>query len=214
MSLQFVNETAAQFAKHREIEIRYRKRGNRANRATARDYRRIAELKIISTFRNRGETLPDDDSGRDDLFTMANHLAHLDMPDKRIRVYAARAAPWCDDDETDGLIATVMRNPRKWSADKLGERLRLDDATRAMLQITTIGAIDCKKAKRARRREKLAAAREKARRLKAGAKPHAQSLSQIRPWEALGISRRTYERRRRFDANDANSCAAYTKYIS
>jgi hypothetical protein len=214
-ALQFVNETAAQFAKHREIEFedRRRKHRKRGNRATARDYRRITELKILFAFRSRGETLPDDDSGRDDLFTMANHLAHLDKPDKRIRVYAARVAPRCDADETDELIAAVMRKPLKWTADALAERLRLDDATRAMLGITTIGAIDCKKAKRAGRRRKLNTEAKRQRRLKAGAKPHAQSLSQTRPWEALSISRRTFERRRRFDANDANSGTAYTKYI-
>jgi hypothetical protein len=59
--------------------------------------------------------------------------------------------------------------------------------------------MDVDKAGRERRRERARAAdrdrKERARRAK-GAKPRAQALSRTRPWDAEGISRSTWERRR------------------
>jgi hypothetical protein len=65
----------------------------------------------------------------------------------RISAWVRRWAPWHSDDETVALIYQVAPKPLKWTADKLAERLGLDYATRTRLGITTIGAVDCKKAK-------------------------------------------------------------------
>jgi hypothetical protein len=169
---------------------------------------RIRELERVIADRY-GAALSDDDAGMDDLFIMANHLAHLDAPDRRILAWVRRWAPWHGDDKTAALIEAVLRKPLKWTADRLAQRLGLDYATRTRLAITTIGAVDCKKAKRVKLRRKRDAARQKARRATAGAAPHAASAARTKPWEALGISRRTYYRNRRNGTVGTNSSAAY-----
>jgi hypothetical protein len=74
-------------------------------------------------------------------------------------------------------------------------------ADRTAPRITTIGAIDCSKAEPVERRKGRKRNRVEAGRRAAGAVPREQyeanSLSRTRPWEALGISRRTWERRRK-----------------
>jgi hypothetical protein len=55
--------------------------------------------------------------------------------------------------------------------------------------------------RRAAKAEKHAAA-SRAFRAARGAKPHATSLSRTKPWEALGISRNTYDRRRKRAADE------------
>jgi hypothetical protein len=202
--ISFATETPVQQARHREIARRYRRR----RRGGPKKNVRICELQRVFADRH-GPVLPGDDAGLDAVFVMANHLAHLDAPDRRISAWARLRAPWMGDDETAELIQMVVPKPLKWRADKLAERLRLDYATRTRLGITTIGAVDCKKAKRARLRRKRAAAREKARRARAGAAPHGGSVEQTEPWKALGISRRTWYRRRRNGTDGTNSCAAY-----
>jgi hypothetical protein len=185
----YSNETAEQQAQHREIALEHARR--RRKRGSPKKNVRIRELERVFADRY-GAVLPDDDSGLDDIFTMAHHLAHLDAPDRRISAWVRRWAPWHGDDKTAALIEAVLRKPLKWTADRLAQRLGLDYATRTRLAITTIGAVDCKKAKRVKLRRKRDAARQKARRAKAGAAPHAMSAARTEPWKALGISRRTY----------------------
>jgi hypothetical protein len=159
--------------------------------------------------------LPDDDAGIDDIFLMAHHLAHLDNPQQRIRAWLRLRAPWHGDVRTEELIRKVMWKPLKWTADKLGQRLRLTDADRSRLDITTIGGFDCLKAKRKTRRKHKDAARHRKLRAKDGAKPHAMSEARLMPWLDLGISESTYRRRKRQrrDSGDSNSSAACTEYI-
>ena len=85
---------------------------------------------------------------------------------------------------------------RRWKADALARELGLDDATRTRLKIKTIGAVDCGKSKRMNRRRRKRIAADRARRAKAGARPHAQSAAATQPWLDEGISRRTWYRRR------------------
>jgi hypothetical protein len=212
----FANETPEQRVWHREVAWRDRQRKRRRNRrSNPKTYVRIRELERLFADRY-GPTLPNDDAGLDDIFVMANHLAHLDAPDRKIMTWLRRWAPWHDDDSTAALIRAVTSKPLKWRADALAERLGLDYATRTRLKITTIGAIDCGKAKRAALRRKRAAARERARRAKSGAVAHASSAARAKPWKALGISRRTYFRRQRekrqancpTGTGGTNSCAA------
>jgi hypothetical protein len=91
--------------------------------------------------------------------------------------------------------------PRKLSATRIAKMLKVFDAERTALGLTSIGACDVSKAERLRRRKKRHRAAQQARRRARGVMPRdqylAQSLSRTRPWEALGISRRTWERRGR-----------------
>jgi len=144
---------------------------------------------------------------------MAHHLALFDNPEKRIKVWLRRWAPWYTEGGAYWLIETVTRRPRKWTADALAKHLGVDNATRTRLGLTTIGAIDFSKAQRARRRQKLAAARQRERRAKAGAVPHASSARRTKPWEARGVSRATYYRQLKSETSETNSCAAYTSSL-
>jgi hypothetical protein len=208
----FANETRHQQAQHREIEQRYRRRKRPRNNPKA--YLRVRELdRIIDDRFGPGAVLPDDKAGQTFIFAMVNHLAHLDAPDGRITTWLARRAPWHDEDRTAALIDTVVPKPRKWRADSLGKFIGLDHATRTRLKITTLGGFDCGKTRRATLRRKLAAARERERRAKTGAVPHATSAAQTKPWKARGISRATYYRHLKNETDETVSCAAYALHI-
>jgi hypothetical protein len=199
--IRFANETPKQQAQHREIARRHRRR-----RGSLKTNVRVRQLERVFVDRY-GPVLPDDDAGRDDVYVIANHLAHRPDAAQRIRVWVRLWAPWMSDIEIDELIAMVVPSPMKWKADPLAERIGLDDATRTRLGITIIGAVDCKKAKRARRRKERDAARHKALRAKAGARPRAASAAQTEPWKKEGKSRRTWYRHRRNGTDGTNSSA-------
>jgi hypothetical protein len=121
-------------------------------------------------------------------------------------------APHVIEQQVVELAREALAGPPKLIADDIvGSALRLSYADRLRLKISTIGSFDADKALRtkfakARRRERdrlRAAEKRKAN----GATPRANSLSQTKPWEADGISRRTYERRLRTRETqvDANS---------
>lgn len=91
------------------------------------------------------------------------------------------------------------------NARAAGRMLKLTLAERSSARISTMSAIDetpeqteLRRAddKRCRNRE-----RARLRRAAAGATPRGMSLTALRPWEHFGISRRTWERRGRPDAN-------------
>src|SRR5262249_34991638 len=107
------------------------------------------------------------------------------------------------------------RDDRLASADKLAKIMGLEYADRQRLGIFTIGAID--KTKRQRAIERLERKREYAR-MRAEAKRRERggvsrkgyltaSLSQTGPWEAEGISRRTWERRR-YGVKGVDACSS------
>jgi hypothetical protein len=188
---RFVDETPAQNAKHREIARRHRRRCN--DRAAFIPRLRIAELQRIFVMHYREKRLPDDDAGRADLRLMADHLAQIDP--RLIRPWATTWLPTLTSTELDALVEQVGTGKR-WKADALARELGLDDAIRTRLKIKTIGAIDCGKAMRKSRRRRKRIAADRARRAKAGARPHAQSAENLMPWIEAGISRATYYRRR------------------
>lgn len=113
---------------------------------------------------------------------------------------------------SDRLIEAYLRNPamlRYQNKDDLGVELELTFAERKALGITSIRPHDvdwreCRRLYKAdRNRRKREAAR--AARLAAGAAPRHLSLAQTKPWEADGISRSTWFRRRK-NAGETVSC--------
>ena len=164
---------------------------------------------VSSAWATRDKQLPDDDAGRADLRLMADHIAQIDA--RLIRTWAATWMPTIPPAELDALIVSVGAG-RHWKADALARELGLDDATRDRLRIRTIGAIDCGKAKRMTRRRRKRIAADRARRVRAGARPHAQSASATQPWLNEGISRRTwYRRRAKFGTDGTHSRAKRPK---
>jgi len=153
--------------------------------------------------------LPDDDAGRDEALVMAHHLARRPGDRRRhITAWLELWAPWMPPAEVAALITAVLARPIRWRADTLAQRLNLTDAERRRLRITTIGASDKTKAQRlAERKERKRAAdrlRRQRNRQARGARPRpdyeATSLTRIKPWERLGMSRAGWYRHRKLAA--------------
>lgn len=96
----------------------------------------------------------------------------------------------------DGLAEAIQRRPRFRKADELARDLGVTLEERTTLGLRTIGAADRSKRQREADRKAKDRARKKAARAAAGATPRERSLAALKPWEAEGISRRTWERRR------------------
>lgn len=182
-------------AKHREIAIRYRQGKKPFSMAALR----CAEISRLLASRY-GRAIPDDDAGKDDIRIMVHHLALMSGDQHtRMKSWLVDWAPWMSAEEMAGLMSTVVAKPLRWRADKLAARLNLTEAERARLSIKTIGATDMTKGERhaARQARKRQAKREQRR--KQGVKPRDEYLTQskehTKPWEAEGISRRTWYRR-------------------
>ena len=119
------------------------------------------------------------------------------------------------EDEARDIIEEARTTSRPRTPDGWARALGLTYARRQRIGITTIGAIDVNKRQRTQLRKLRAHERYRRRRQALGVTPRTQSLSALKPWAAEGISRRTWERRRRADANsnvaiarDANSNVA------
>lgn len=93
-------------------------------------------------------------------------------------------------------LQTCRAKPWK-DADALGQAIKLDLATRSRLKIKTIRPCDRTVRQRNADRNKRKAKRSAEDRLKKGATPRSKSLSALKPWEKEGISRRTWEYRRK-----------------
>ena len=123
----------------------------------------------------------------------------------RLEVWAPSFAPQISAETLESVARYAMGHPILANADTLAAQLRLTYEERARLRITTIGACDVNRAGRASLRKERKRLRDRARalakRAACGAIPRAKylanSLSRARPWEAEGISRSTWERRRK-----------------
>ncbi len=176
---------------------------------------RISELERYLRLRY-GTVLPDDHAGREDLVILLNHVAHnrTDRGSKMLG-FVQRWAPWMPPNEFEALIAMILAKPRKYSPKRLGELLRLTEAERRQLCITTIRAFDAtdeSMAENAKRkdREDQKARRDEKRSGRPRGRPAsttghrrkgavtraewlaANSTSQVRPWIAMGIKRSWY----------------------
>jgi hypothetical protein len=176
--------------------------------------RRLRLGNLRKLFRHRyGPTLPDDDAGREDLRELLLPIsvsanAHIKMPNA-IEVWA----PWMQQQEAIALIDDINRTPRRRrmpTGKQLGKRLHVTNAERERLKLWTIAASDLTAQEVLAWRRAKAKARMRRLRHLHGRKPRAEyeaaSFSRTKPWLALGISRRTWERRRR-KAGDASVCA-------
>lgn len=161
--------------------------------------KRLRELEALYSKRY-GAHLPYDDAGIDDLTLAAHHIAQLGgggFP--HIVAWAAEHMPDMPTAAAEALAKRVMANPRRWKAATLGWRLGLTDAERTALGITTIRAAGVADADmRERRKAKQRACRDRWRQRQRDSRPpepKPEPLSRTRPWEALGMSRRTWYRK-------------------
>jgi hypothetical protein len=130
-------------------------------------------------------------------------------PIRAIRDAALRMGfPGLAEAKARALLTEADDTPRRCKADSLARYLGITYAQRQFIGITTIGSCDVSRHERRRRRKERDRMMHDQHRRARGARPRAAyeatSLSRTKPWEAQGISRRTWERRRR----DASPSAA------
>lgn len=82
-----------------------------------------------------------------------HHFVVIADGNRRAAQWLDTYCPWISTRDREYMITEANHCPLKWSADKLAWKLRLTDAKRSELKITTIGAIDVSKEQRAERRK-------------------------------------------------------------
>jgi hypothetical protein len=189
-------------ARHAEIARRYDRHDAEQRRGKRRRYSvaalRIGELKKFARHKWGHEIPEEAEGGRVWVRVLANSLAALvGDPKDRIRDAINLWAPWIDEDEVDEIVEMIDLSPTSYSADSVARAIELDSETRRHLNIRTIGAVDCLVDEREDLRRAKGRAREAKRRAKMRvAKAHRMNLSEVRPWDAIGISRSSFYRHR------------------
>jgi hypothetical protein len=177
---------------------RFRRRIERKDRAIGNQ--RIGDLTKLFAYRyggtREGWQFPDDDSGREDLDILLHHYA-LNNPHKMLKIIKLRA-PWMTEAEALSLIEAV---PRRWRADTLGRLLNFTGEQWLRLRLRTISPVDMTKKQRRKHSQQRHRERMRIKRRRAGKLPREEwlaknNISRTKPWEAEGICRRTWERRR------------------
>jgi hypothetical protein len=106
---KYADETPAQRFDHREIAHRYREQKKQLSSGAA-GFTNFRKGELERLYAERcGNTLPDNDAGRDYLRLMADHLAQ--RGEDCVRWWARDWAPWAGDDELDALIEDVTTPP-------------------------------------------------------------------------------------------------------
>src|SRR4029450_2256237 len=180
-----------------------------------RTTRRLRELERIIGFRFPNGILPP--SNESDIFLLqAAKLLRRNLLERkgrptvtevidRLTTWAEHRAHFTPIKELKKIVVQAMREPQIEKADALSALLTLTDSERNYLRITTIGASDITRAERFQRRKQKKRERDRHRaamhRREQGMVPRSvyleSSLSALRPWETEGITRRTWERRRK-----------------
>jgi hypothetical protein len=166
---------------------------------------RIHELRRYLSLRY-GDVLPDDDAGRQDLTILLNHIAqNRDEPGGRMLAVIQPWAPWMTSAEAEELVAMILKKPRKYTPGRLGELLRLTEAERELLKITTVRAIDettdagmsddAMKAKRQREDREVKTAKRRSEGAVTREEYETKSKTRTEPWKQLNMSRSTYYRK-------------------
>jgi hypothetical protein len=149
----------------------------------------------------RAIDVADTDDFRRFLIAWAWHNPTSKDPMGALTLAAKRMGRAISEAEADEALDEAAAVPKCRTADALGKYLRLTQMLRTALRIRTIGSIDISRQRRTSRRKEAGRARDRARRKKEGAKTRieylsAHSLSRQKPWQAEGMSRRTWYRRR------------------
>jgi hypothetical protein len=114
--------------------------------------------------------------------------------------------------EASAVIEEASKTRKHLSADNLARFLGVTYAQRQALRLTTIGSVNVKRRDRKEIRKIRDKIKKEQKRRAAGVRPRSEyeatSLSRTKPWRAVNLSRRTWERHRNKAANDASVSAA------
>jgi hypothetical protein len=133
-------------------------------------------------------------------------------PKAKDQIWSVMNAAWnmgreIPEAEASEIIEEASITRRHLSADNLARFLGVTYEQRQALRLTTIGSVNVgKRARKELRKRNDRLAKERKRRV-LGMRPQSESLSATKPWEAMNMSRRTWERRRN-RARDATLSAA------
>lgn len=203
-----------------------RRRNRRSNWTTERQT--LAEIGALIQLRHSGACDTDDGEIylRAALPSIITKAGGFDADDlhQDIVGWAGRMVPRLDQTAIDECIEEARQrnaDKRLWmNAQELGSLLRLTLSERENLGITRFRPVGMTPRQFEKYQRQRRAAQEKARRLAKGARPHEQSKAQLKPWEALGMSRPTYYRMQKAGTLPAQvrdretvSLRAGTKYL-
>lgn len=141
-----------------EIKRRYSSKAKVGKRTRPMAAIRIAELKRwLSDLIGSGAKLEPSQWAESTARIFVHHFVVLADGNRRAAEWLETYCPWIATADREYMITEANHCPLKWSADKLAWKIRLTDAKRTELKITTIGAIDVSREQRAIRRKQLRA---------------------------------------------------------
>ena len=184
----------------------FREKRNGRNRQWSLQQQRVNEINRIIAFRHGGllSVLRDGTYAGDEVTIIrlvAHHCRDLPNPQGRFETWSQDHAPCLSKADVRAHFEKAINHPRKFKAVKIGWMLKLSKLHRQALDIRTIDAYDWEPGEKAALKSQRKAEAETRRRRRNGAIPRteyeAKSLSTQKPWEADGISRSTYYRRKR-----------------
>jgi hypothetical protein len=151
-----------------------------------------------------GTELPDDDAGAEDLRILLHVKAHCYAPRRRERALLNEiglTAPWLANGKANKIAARIAARPMTLTTDRLGRMLNLDWMTRERFRLWQIGAADApadyrRQKRRHRQAERMWRKRRAEGRVNREHYLAAHDTNRTKPWLGMGISRRTYYRRK------------------
>jgi hypothetical protein len=192
-------------ARHAEVALRYAW-GETHGRVYAPHrlvvVNRVRELRRFLSYRY-GETLPDDDAGRDDLELLLSYVMQL-KPGYGLpaMIREARAwAPWLRREDARALAERIAgRRPAKFKDDTIAARIGCTYAERTALNLRSIGCCDLSRTERDKAARQRRTDAERKRRREKGVRPRDEYESKARATraeaDALGISYEALRKRR------------------
>jgi hypothetical protein len=147
-----------------------------------------------------GRVLPEgDDAAAEDLVILLNHIAQNPVdPQAKMRGSVRCWAPWMDHDERCLLGERIVKKPRRYRAKTLGQLMRVTEEEHARWGLKSIRAFTVTDADMKAKELHRERARNAAKRRAGGAVTREEYLAgfkcRAKPWEAAGVSRRTWYR--------------------
>lgn len=175
-----------------------------SKRMSAEMFRRVrlGNIRALLLDRCRGRVLPDDDAGWEYLLDLLAAMSLGRDPRPGMIQASKDWAPWawekCKIERAIDDILALPTKQRRITAKALGERLRVTNEERERLSLRTIHPVDMTDEQMAEQKKAKDRARKRRKRARTPRDVwEKNSLSKQQPWLAEGISRRTWERRRK-----------------